>query len=61
MYEEKFGGSRWSCSWLGQKVNIAIALALTDGDHFGPMRIRPNGNVSNGLAFTLSTSKGFQV
>ena len=37
MYEEKFGGSRWSFSWLGQKVNIAIAgVALTGGGDFGP-------------------------
>ena len=25
IYQEKFGGSRWLFSWLGQKVNISIA------------------------------------
>ena len=29
-------GSRWSFSWLGQKVNIAIAgVTLTGGGDFG--------------------------
>ena len=41
---EKFGSSRWSCSWLGQKVNIAVVVALTGGD-FGSWRIRPNKHV----------------
>ena len=41
--EEKFHGSRWSFSWLGQKVNIAIAgVALMGGGDFSPWRIRPN-------------------
>ena len=32
IYEEKFVGCRWSFSWLGQKVNIAVAgVALTGG------------------------------
>ena len=32
IYEEKFGGIRWSFSWLVQKVNIAVAgVALTGG------------------------------
>ena len=45
MYE-KFGGSKWSFSWLGQKVNIAIAgVALTGGDDFDPRRIRANCHV----------------
>ena len=45
IYEEKFGGSRWLFSWLGQKVNIAIAVALAGGGDFGPRRIRPNCHV----------------
>ena len=33
----KFGGSKCSFSWLGQKVNIVIAgVALTGGGDFGP-------------------------
>ena len=39
----EFGGSRWLFSWLGQKVNIAVAgLALTGGSAFGSRRFRPN-------------------
>ena len=37
MYEEKFGGSRWSFSWFCQKVNTTVAgVVLTGGDDFGP-------------------------
>ena len=44
--KEKFGGSRWSFSWLSQKVNITIAgEALTGGCEFGPRRTRPNYHV----------------
>ena len=46
IYEEKFGGSRWSFSWLGQKVNIAITgVALTGGGDFGPGSNRLNCHV----------------
>ena len=44
MYE-KFGSSRWSFSWLGQKVNITITETLMGGGDFGPRRIRPNCHV----------------
>ena len=43
IYEETFGSSRWSFSWLSQKGNIAIAgVALTGGGDFVPWRIQPN-------------------
>ena len=45
-YEETFGGSMWSFSWLGQTVNISMAgVALMGGEDLGPRRIRPNCHV----------------
>ena len=44
MFEHDMYGKymRWSFSWLGQKVYIAIAgVALTGGGDFGPRRILP--------------------
>ena len=38
-------GSRWSFSWLGHKVNVAIAVALIGSGDFSPHRIWPNCHV----------------
>ena len=49
-------------SWLGQKVNIAIAgVALMGGGDFGPQRIRPNCHVVFVISVTDVTCNIYSV